>query len=237
MNDYDKLSEEYNKAHEKPDLKFSITPTFLKIAEPLEDKAVIDIGCGDGHFTNQLARKSKKVIGLDNSKEQIERAKRNTPENVEFLIADMIEFNYPKSDLISAPFVLNYLESTTELTSFLKKLYSSLNEGGKIISIVDMPSSELHDFKKFGSVKKVKEGLKEGSPLTIELYNSENLLVTLHSFYHLKETFENALTEAGFKEITWRTPIVSEEGIEKYGQEYWDEYLADCDIAYFSAMK
>ncbi|MBU0760780.1 MAG: class I SAM-dependent methyltransferase [Nanoarchaeota archaeon] len=237
MNDYDVLSEDYNKVHEKPDLKYSLSPAFLKIAGDLDGKTVIDVGCGDGFFTRQFAKKAKKVIGIDNSSEQIAKAKTHATENLEYFLADMINYDYPKSDLLSAPFVLNYFETQPDLAAFLKKLYASLNKRGSIISIVDMPSSEFHDFKKYGSVKKLSRGLVEGSGLTIDLYDKQELLVTLHSFYHTKETFEAALTEAGFKEIKWHKPIVSDEGIEKFGEDYWSEYLANCDVAYFTAIK
>jgi len=237
MNDYDSLSEEYNKAHEKPDLKYSIAPTFLKIAEPLKGKMVIDIVCGDGFFANQLAKKAKQVIGIDNSQEQITKAKKHQATNVKYFLTDMLQYDYPKSDIISAPFVLNYFKTSSELASFLKKLYSSLNNNSKIISTVDTPSSKLHDFKKYGSIKKIPAGLVEGAEMTIELYNKESLLVTLHSFHHTKENIEKSLISAGLKNISWHKPIISQEGIQKFGKDFWSGYLADCDLSYFSAIK
>jgi SAM-dependent methyltransferase len=239
MNDYDILSESYIKSHEKADKKFSMLPTALSMFFPYSESIVLDIGCGDGFFTNEFAKQLgvKKVIGIDNSIEQITKAssqKVNFKAN--YVLSDMGEFQYPNSDIIFAPFVLGYLESKNNLKSLFNLFYHSLSKGGSFGSIIDTPNSLYHDMTKFGSVKRM-VSLKEGSQFEIDLYKENKLLTTLHSFYHKKDTIEMLLKEVGFSEVGWVNPIISQQGLELYGKTFWEEYLSNVDVSYFVAKK
>lgn len=236
MNNYDLLSDAYEKTHEKPDKKFSMLPTALSILNPLKNKIVIDVGCGDGFFTKEFSKEAKSVIGIDNSKEQILKSRKNSGPNIKYLLADMNEYNYSGSDIIFAPFVLNYLESSDNLQKLFNKFYKGLSPNGMIAGIMDFPKKLVHDSKKFGIIKKIKK-LEDGEKMDIELYNEEKHLVTLHSFYHTKKTVEKLLKNSGFANIVWHKSIVSEKGKKIMGQEFWKGYVEDCDLEYFTASK
>jgi toxoflavin synthase len=236
MNDYNKLSDNYVKTNGKPDKHFSMLPTAINILGPLKGKKVIDVGCGDGFFTREFEKDASKVIGIDNSKEQIIKAIASKGGNVDYILADMNTYNYTGADIVFAPFVLNYLDSVDKMKSLFERFYEGMASGGRVVGIVDMPLSTLHEMRKFGAVKKIAK-LEEGQPLEIELYNGEEHLVTLHSFYHTKRTLRTLLEAAGFKNIRWEAPLISEEGREVMGEEFWEGYLENCDVAYFSASK
>jgi len=234
---YDKIHEDYEKTNEKPDKKYSMLPTILNLAEPLKNKIVIDIGCGDGFFTFPLAKKAKFVYGIDNSIEQINKAKKLTKDNIKFILGDIFDVIYPKSDLICIPFILDMVE-TEKLFDLFSKFYSSLESCGRIIGLIDDPKSLVSDNRKYGVIKTIKaDKLLEGSPLIIDLFNENSHIITLNVIYHKKETIENALIKAGFKDIKWHKPIISKEGIDKFRNGFWDDYLNNCDVAYFSAIK
>ena len=73
--------------------------------------------------------------------------------------------------------------------------------------------------------------------MDVELYNGEKHIVTLHSFYHKKEIIEECLKKVGFKQVIWEKAIISPEGISKLGNDFWEGYLENIDIAYFVAVK
>jgi SAM-dependent methyltransferase len=234
---YDKIHEDYEKTNEKPDKKYSMLPTILNIAKPLENKIVIDIGCGDGFFTFPLAEKAKFVYGIDNSIEQINKAKLLQKENTKFILGNMFDLNYPKSDIICIPFILDMVD-TEKLIYLFTKFYSSLETKGRIIGLIDDPKSLISDNRKYGVIKIVKaKKLSDGVPLTIDLFNKDSHIITLNVIYHTKETIENALKKSGFKNIKWHKPIISKKGINKFNEGFWDDYLNNCDVAYFSAIK
>jgi len=237
-NNYNKLSNFYIKSHNKPDKKYSILPTLLNLSRPLDNKTLVDVGCGDGFFSKEFSKEAKEVIGIDSSKEQIKKAKNNASKNILFLQEDMVTFNYPKTDLIISPFVIGYLKNKVDLEKLFTKFFNSLNPSGKLIGLIDFPKSNFHDNKKFGAIKKSKDLImREGSKILIELYCNNKKIVELNAIYHEKETIESCLKKAGFKKIRWENPIISNEGLNLFGKDFWKEYLENIDIAYFIAEK
>lgn len=237
LNDYDEISKQYNLTHDKPDKKYSMLPTILELLRPLKDKVILDVGCGDGYFSFPISKEAKFVYGIDNSSEQIKKAREKITSNTEFFLEDIFKFNKVKVDKINAPFVINYCKSKSELLILFQRLRELLNNNGELIGLVDMPKTCFSDLMKFGSIKKVMPSLIDGATIEIDLYNSDKKIISLNSFYYTKKTIEEALIKAGFSKVCFQKPIISEEGYKLYSEEFWKEYLEKCDVEYFIAYK
>ncbi len=238
LNTYDEnLSNTFRKSDVKPDKQFSFLPTVLSIIGDLSGKTALDLGCGDGFFTKSLSQAgAQKVIGIDNSKEQIKLAESQPHgKNIVYQLGDIFKDELPKADIALTPFVVNYSESLGQLEFLFKNIYQSLSEGGKVVLMVDQPRGK--DLKKFGSVKTLQGEEVDGTKIKIDLYNGEEFICTLYSIYYTPETLENTLIEVGFKNIKWHTPIVSEEGIQKFGRDFWEGFQENSELGYISAEK
>ncbi|MFZ3198800.1 MAG: methyltransferase domain-containing protein, partial [Bacillus mycoides] len=66
-------------------------PAIKSLILCLKGKSVLDLGCGDGHFSKYcIENGAKNVIGVDISKNMIERAKKlNQDDNIEFMCLPM----------------------------------------------------------------------------------------------------------------------------------------------------
>ncbi len=100
----------------------------IKIDNP---GSIIDIGCGPGNSTQILYQKwpDSKIVGIDNSRTMIEKAKIDYPDqNWELLDAgkDDIPGTY---DIVFSNSTIQWIPSHDEL---LKKFYRILNDGGLI---------------------------------------------------------------------------------------------------------
>lgn len=233
-NDYDKLVDQYSKSHIKPDKQYSMLPTILALCSG--GKHIVDVGCGDGFFTEQLANTAEKVTGIDISEQQLHKAREKQIKHAVFQHADMNTFDYSRADVVNAPYVINYLETIAEVQHFFSRVYKGIKKGGKIVGIVDMPNSTIHDMQKFGSIKCV-DALHDEEEITLQLFHEDEEIITLKSIFYSRETLGNLLVKAGFRQVVWHTPIVSDEGIKRYGEDFWKEYIQRCDVAYFSAVK
>lgn len=227
----------YQVTDEKPDKKYSILPTVVSLVGDVENKTVIDLGGGTGFFSHHIAKKHPKmVIGIDNSVLKIGLASsRVKSPNVLHALGDVFFHELPTSDVVLGAFVLNYAENVVELENLFRRVHSSLNDKGKFIGVVDLPSGK--DLTILGAKKTLSE-YRDGAKMFIHLYDEDqNNVCTLEANYYLKDTYEFIAKKVGFSSFRWEKPIVDESGKKKYPDIDWETYIEDPELGYFVAIK
>jgi trans-aconitate 2-methyltransferase len=100
-------------------------------------ESVLDIGCGDGKISAQLARKVKngKVIGIDSSESMIQRATEQFPEttnpNLSFRLMDATKIQL--SEKFDVAFSNATLHWVKDHGAVLRGVHNCLKSGGKIL--------------------------------------------------------------------------------------------------------
>ena len=86
-----------------------------------EDDVVLDVGCGNGALSYDVAKKAKKVVGIDLNEKNVSFAKqRYSKENIEYIRGDALkDLTNEKFDIIIMSNVLEHIENRVE---FLGKL-------------------------------------------------------------------------------------------------------------------
>ena len=108
--------------------RFFEMPIFRHMGLDLQDKDVLEIGCGSGYgafLLNQLQPKS--YIGLDVMTEQVELARKNYPP-FEFLIQDaedLSQFAYESKDVIIIFGVLHHIPNWRKTLDEIKRVLKS----------------------------------------------------------------------------------------------------------------
>lgn len=89
----------------------------------LEDK-VLDIGCGNGVLTFEVAKKAKKVVGIDLDEKNIKIAKKKyQAPNIEYLVGDAVkDLPNQRFDVIILSNVLEHIENRAEFLQKIKNL-------------------------------------------------------------------------------------------------------------------
>jgi len=93
--------------------------------------SVLELGCGTGYFTRELARSRADIVAIDVSPELLEIAKINTSApNVRYEIQNAYELNYADVvfDSVVGSSVLHHLE----IERALREIYRVLKPGGTI---------------------------------------------------------------------------------------------------------
>ncbi len=92
----------------------------------------VEIGCGAGRLTGQLARYFQTVHGLDVSASMIEYARAHMPTNVSFHVTGGLDIPLPENsaDAIFSTHVLQHLPSTTAVVAYMHEMYRVLRPGG-----------------------------------------------------------------------------------------------------------
>jgi 2-polyprenyl-6-hydroxyphenyl methylase/3-demethylubiquinone-9 3-methyltransferase len=112
-----------------------ILPAFFGLCPELGAHVrVLDVGCGNGAVTAQVAQRGSKVLGIDMSETGIQLARRNCPNaRFEVMPADA----YLLRNLDEEPFDLVYslevIEHLYQVPSFIEGCFAATRRGGTFI--------------------------------------------------------------------------------------------------------
>jgi len=103
-----------------------------------EGAKILDMGCGPGRHSLELARRGYRVTGIDRTLPYLELARQNAAEaglNIDFYHADMR--NYERANHFDAALSLftsfGYFEAAEENHQALSNIFHSLKSGGQLI--------------------------------------------------------------------------------------------------------
>ena len=89
-----------------------------------ENDTILDVGCGNGALTYDVATKAKKVVGIDLSEKNISIAKmKYSRENIEYIHGNALtDLPNERFDVIILSNVLEHIDKRVEFLIALKKL-------------------------------------------------------------------------------------------------------------------
>ncbi len=187
---------------------YALHRQFMEIVMLKELDNIIDIGCGQGYFLQNLKVNDKKAFGIDLSKEQIKVCNQKGL-NAKAIALDKVK---EKFDCATAIFdVLNYI-SKKDIENFIKDTYCVLNEGGYFIFDVNsyfgfdeiaQGSITINLEDKFIAIDANFQDDKLQTNLTVFSKTKENLYEkesdTIIQEYHSTKYLEKTLENIGFK--------------------------------------
>src|SRR5579863_2837338 len=81
----------------------------VELLAPKPGERILDLGCGTGHLTAEIAATGASVIGIDRSPEMISQARRQFP-NLEFEVADARRLDFERQfDAVFSNAVLHWI--------------------------------------------------------------------------------------------------------------------------------
>ena len=115
----------------------------LVLSEVPKKAKVLDLCCGDGRVSQQLAKRGYKVLGVDGSEHMLTYAKQRCP-RIEFLLKDARNFTLPEEfDAAVSTFdSLNHVMDPADLTAVFRNVYACLKRGG--IFVFDLNREEAY---------------------------------------------------------------------------------------------
>lgn len=157
---------------------------FITEAIPEKEVSIIEIGCGIGTLSLELAQQYKHIIGVDLDDEMIAMAKFNakkTNTNLRFLQMNMMEldsnFDAESIDgIVCFGNTLAHLSSLKQVSDFLKKTRKVLKPGGKLlIQTVNYDRILINQITQLPLI--------ENNEIKFERFYSFRLLTKLIDFY------------------------------------------------------
>jgi SAM-dependent methyltransferase len=178
----------------------------IELLAPRAGERVLDLGCGTGHLTAQIAEAGAEVIGIDSSPEMIEEAKRQYP-GIPVGVADARDFRFDEAfDAVFSNAVLHWVKPPEQAVACVRR---ALKPGGRFVA----------EFGGRGNVAAIVAALQSASR-SIGLGDWE------HPWYYPGIGEYAALLEREGLEVTHAflfdrpTPLEGEDGLRRWAEMF-----------------
>lgn len=172
-----------------------------------ENQKILDLGCGTGVLTNELAKNGATVIGTDLSKDMINKAKSNYP-NLTFRVEDATNLPFKNEfDTVFSNAVFHWIANQEKL---LYSVYNSLKDNGTLIC-------------EFGA----KNNISQIQTAFEKVIGQKGHSYCSPFFFPTKEEYKLLLEKAGFEvkhiiEYDRPTPLTNgEKGLRNWIQQFF----------------
>ncbi|MCH9709257.1 MAG: methyltransferase domain-containing protein [Actinomycetia bacterium] len=236
VTDYDEgdTAELYQKAKNTLPVYQVDTFSLLRLVGDVSGKKVLDVACGEGHFTRLLRQAgAAKVTGLDISTRMIELARQHEarqPLGIEYVVGDASTVADPPQDfeLVACAYLMVYARSRAELARMCTGLASRVRPGGRFVTINVNPSIYHYDpeadYRKYGFEVRLADHVYEGAPIDFTVLVGASGL-HIRNYYLPIEAYRSELEAAGFVDVAVHRPVVPPEALAAREPGFWDELI------------
>jgi len=229
--EYDGIVEAYDRQKRSDRVTMCQYPSLLNALGDLKDKRILALACGGGRPARLFAEKGARgIVGIDISSEQIRLAKEKEAklrQGIQYHVGDCFDMDFTqfgKFDLVTMIQFLHYADKKEKITKALIEARQVLRAGGYCVGQIGNPDLGTNYDRYRTKVSANSD--KEGTPMLIELFDfGGEKFCEFHNYHWLRSTYEQAFRDTGFS-FEWMPSLVSEEGMEKYGADFWREQIA-----------
>ncbi len=230
--DYDAIAGQYQTAKRQAWRGHVEAFTFFRMLGDLTGKVVVDLACGEGHYTRMLPSLGAcRVVGVDRSEGMIALARAQEAEHpvgIEYLVQDCRSLLLPaESDVATAAYLLNYASSREELMEMVAGIARCLKPSGKFVTMDSNPDLAFGNaaiYRKYGIDLRADAEPREGMPYTW-VFHLDDGSIEVENFWLPRAAYEEALRSAGFREVRWHRPQISPIAEVGHDPAYWRDFL------------
>ena len=105
----------------------------VDLLDPAPDERVLDLGCGTGHLTAEIAERGADVVGVDADPDMLGRAHEAHPET-EFRRADARDLDFDRAfDAVLSNAMLHWVDAADQ-DAVLGNVHDALVPGGRLVA-------------------------------------------------------------------------------------------------------
>lgn len=183
----------------------------IELLAPQSGETILDLGCGTGHLSAQIAAEGSHVVGLDPSQSMLEAARANYP-NIDFRAADARDFAFAERfDAVFTNAVLHWIPNPLAVAN---SVFAHLKNGGRFVG----------EFGGAGNVAQLHGALDEAARARgLPRFDANKYFPTIG---HWSNVLENAGFEVRTALLFDRpTPLEGPDGAYNWLQQFGAYYL------------
>jgi trans-aconitate methyltransferase len=198
----------YDKSHS---FVWKFGAALLELLEPKPGERILDLGCGTGPLTAQIAAAGAEVVGIDSSPDMVEQARRAFPE-LHFEVADARTFALAgKFDAVFSNAVLHWVKEPEQAVS---RIRAALKPGGRFVA----------EFGGRGNTEKLADGLRrQAAAFGITGYETPWYYPGIAEYSGILEQYGLEVTFATLFDRP--TPLEGEDGLRKWFEMFGGSLL------------
>jgi trans-aconitate 2-methyltransferase len=105
--------------------------SLVDLLAPQAGERILDVGCGTGHLTAEIAGRGAQVVGIDSSPGMLGQARQNYP-TLTFALADATSFRFPEPfDGVFSNAVLHWVR---DAAGAVRSITEALRPGGRFVA-------------------------------------------------------------------------------------------------------
>lgn len=134
---YKDRAKEYEKIYNRPERQKDLLKATEILQQLFTDKEVLEIACGTGYWTYQIAKTAKTILATDINESVIEIAKSKSysPAKVTFQLMDIYNLQGDfKHENLFGGFIWSHIE-LGKLNSFIASINKNITKGGTVVFI------------------------------------------------------------------------------------------------------
>ena len=233
MSDYQGHAAGYQTAKRQPWRTYFEQPSALTLLGDLSNQSVLDLGCGEGHYSRLLKQLgAAQVLGVDLSSDMIELAQeqeRSHPLGIDYRVCDAGTLKLQtKADLVFAGYLFNHARDREELRAQFSTVSDLLRPGGRLVALnnnPDDPPSNFEAGRPYGYSKSIDGPLVEGAGIHYRFELEDGAVFTLTDYYISRAVMQTVMEGCGLQQVHWPQPVLAPEGIEAMGADYWSAIM------------
>ncbi len=186
----------------------------IELLAPQPEERILDIGCGTGHLTQEIANCGAEVLGIDSAETMILQAQINYPK-LKFAVVDAINIDFKAEyDAVFSNAVLHWIKQPKKV---IDGVWKSLKPGGRFVV----------EFGGKGNINLIQTALKQAicnETSAVEEVLNPNYFPSIAEYGSLLEKQGFELTFANL--FSRPTPLDGEEGIVNWLKMFRNSALA-----------
>ena len=198
----------------------------LDLLRNVSEKVVLDIGCGNGRISREVAKRAGKVIGIDASEEMLEQARRLDKDvgNIEFILAsaEQLPFSDGQFDAALCSMTIITFPTVEMMKGMFKEAARVLKPGG-ILAISWNNVYALEKKSKFRWTEweqgQTLQNLIPGEALTRKFLNKNGQVLEVVNYYWPPEILVNIANRYLLTHEITLEPKASKQELEQYPEE------------------
>ena len=215
----------------------------LDLLGTVSGKAVLDIGCGNGQISREVAKRAGKVIGIDASEEMLEQAKRlhKDVDNIEFIHASAEQLPFSDGEFDAALCSMTIITFPT--VEMIKGMFKEAARVLKPSGILSISWSNIYALGKKSKFRwteweqgQTLQNLVPGEALTRKFLNKNGQVLEVVNYYWPPEILVNIANRYHLTHEITLEPKASKQELEQYPKEL-DATLGETSFFMIAAFR